>query len=116
MMPRAHRAYVIAICAVIGAAFAYAAADWGHWPALVYLPTSGELVLHAPAGSVSMIYWGLVAWGLGGAACGAVVGAIACAVWKRPLPDSALLVAGAWAIAALLLAGGYFTWSSWPWH
>jgi hypothetical protein len=116
MMPRAHRAYAIAICAVIGAAFAYAAANWGHWPALAYLPISGELVLHAPAGSVAMIYWGLVAWGLGGAACGALVSVIACALWKRPLPDRLLLVAGAWAIAALLLAGGYFTWSLWPWQ
>jgi len=116
MMPRAHRAYAIAICAVIGGAFAYAAANWGQWPTLTYLPVTGELVWHAPPGAVAMIYWGLVAWGLGGAACGAVVGVVACALWKRPLPERLLLVSGAWAIAALVLAGGYFTWTLWPWH
>jgi hypothetical protein len=116
MMPRAHRAYVIAMCAVIAGAFAYAASDWGSWPRLTYLPISGELVLHAPASALGMVYLGTVAWGLGGAACGGLVGAIACALWKRPLPDRVVLLAGAWAITALVLAGGYFTWSEWPWR
>ena len=115
MMSRGHRAYVIAICGVIGAAFAYAAADWGHWPALVYLPASGELVLHAPAGSVAIIYWGLVAWGLGGAACGLIAGAGLCAVVKRPWTERWLRLFGAWAITAILLAGSYETWNLWPW-
>lgn len=115
MMPRAHRAYVIAICAVIGAAFAYAASDWGQWPRLTYLPISGEVVMRAPAGAIAIVYLGTVAWGLGGGACGALVGVIACAVWRRPLPDRALLLAGAWAITAILLAGSYYTWSLYPW-
>jgi hypothetical protein len=116
MMPRAHRAYVIAICAVIGGAFAYAASDWGSWPRVTYLPITGEVVLRAPAGAIAILYLGTVLWGLGGAACGALAGVIACRLWKRPLPDRVLLVAGAWAIAALVLAGGYFTWSLGPWR
>jgi hypothetical protein len=44
-MSRAHRAYVIAMCAVIGGAFAYAACDWGHWPHLTYLPLMAGSVL-----------------------------------------------------------------------
>jgi len=115
MMPRAQRAFVIAACALIGAGFAYAACDWGQWPRLTYLPISGELVLHAPAGSLTMVYLGIVAWGVGGAACGALVGAAGCALYRKPLPDRALQLAGAWAITAILLAGSYYTWSLWPW-
>ena len=115
MMPRAQRAFVIASCALIGAAFAYAACGWGQWPRLTYLPISGEIVMHAPPGVVAMAYLGTVAWGLGGAACGALLGVIACAVWGRPLPERALLLVGAWAITAILLAGSYYTWSSFPW-
>ncbi|MEO6772244.1 MAG: hypothetical protein ABI467_04385 [Kofleriaceae bacterium] len=115
MMPRAQRAYVIAMGALIGAAFAYAACDWGHWPCLAYLPITGEVVIRAPAGAIAMVYWGLIAWGVGGAACGAALGVIACALWKRPLPERALQLVGAWAITAIMLAGSYFTWSLWPW-
>ena len=114
-MPRAHRAYVIAMFAVIGGAFAYAAADWGNWPRVTYLPLTGDVVLRAPAGALAMPYVGTVLWGFGGAACGALAGVIACNLWKRPLPDRVLLVVGTWAIAALVLAGSYFTWSLWPW-
>jgi hypothetical protein len=110
MMPRWQRAFVIAACAVIGGAFAYAACDWGQWPRLAYLPVTSELTMKAPPGSIAMMYVGVIAWGVGGAACGALVGAIVCAVVKRPLPDRALQLAGAWAITALLLAGSYYTW------
>ena len=44
-MPRGQRAYVIAMCAIIGGVFAYAACDWGRWPRLTYHPLSGELTL-----------------------------------------------------------------------
>ncbi len=113
-MPRSQRAYLIAMCAIIGGAFAYAACVWGSWPRVTYLPLHGELTL-AQTSAVSIVYLGLVAWGLGGMICGAVVGAVACRVAPRPWPDRALQVVGAWAITAILLAGSYFTWSLWPW-
>jgi hypothetical protein len=114
-MPRWQRAFVIATCAVIGAAFAYAACDWGQWPRISYFPITGEVHMHAPPGSVVMLYYGIVAWGLGGGAAGALIGALVCAAWKKPLPDRALQLAGAWAITAILLAGSYYTWVLWPW-
>lgn len=64
-LSRGHRAYVIAMCAIIGAAFAYAACDWGRWPRLVYLPLRGEVAM-SPVADLSIIYLGNVAWGLGG--------------------------------------------------
>jgi len=113
-MPRAQRAYVIAMCAIIGGAFAYAACDWGRWPRLTYLPLTGELTF-APTSAINITYLGGVAWGLGGAICGALVGAVLCRLIPKTWPDRATSLFGAWAITSILLAGGYFTWSLWPW-
>lgn len=113
-MSRARRAHVIAMSAIIGGAFAYAACDWGHWPHLAYLPLQGRMVLDAgPA--LAIHYPGLVAWGVGGAAIGALAGAALCRIAPRPWPARIYRLFGAWAITAILLAGGYFTWSLWPW-
>jgi hypothetical protein len=114
-MPRWQRAFVIAACALIGGAFAYAACDWGRWPKLAYLPVTGEITMHAPTGALAIGYLGNVAWGTGGAACGAIAGATLCAIAKRPWPDRALQLFGAWAITAILLAGSYYTWTLFPW-
>ena len=114
MMPRWQRAYVIAACALIGGALAYALCSWSSWPRLSYLPLEGRWTLH-PGNALAINYPGMLAWGLGGAASGALVGAAACAIWRRPLPARALQLAGAWAITAILLAGLYFTWTLWPW-
>lgn len=113
-MPRAQRAYVIAMCALIGGAFAYAACEWGLWPRLTYFPLREELALEAAPG-ISMAYPGIVAWGLGGIATGALVGALLCRIVPRPWPERVLHLFGAWAITAILLAGSYFTWALWPW-
>jgi hypothetical protein len=113
-MPRPQRAYLIAMCAIIGGAFAYAACDWGRWPRVTYLPLRGEFTLQ-PSIAVSMNYLGTVAWGLGGMICGALVGAILCRVAPRPWSERTLRLFGAWAITAILLAGAYFTWALWPW-
>jgi hypothetical protein len=113
-MPRDQRAYVIVTCAIIGAAFAYAACEWGGWPKLRYLPLRGELTFDTPP-TITMIYAGLVLWGIGGLVTGAVTGALLCRLVPRPWPERALHLFGAWAITAVLLSGGYFTWGLWPW-
>ncbi|HVK84554.1 MAG TPA: hypothetical protein VM513_10635 [Kofleriaceae bacterium] len=113
-MPRAQRAYVIAMCALIGGAFAYAACEWGRWPRLTYIPLSGELTFERSS-ALTVQYLGIVAWGAGGAICGAAVGALLCRIAPRPWQDRALHLFGAWAITAILLAGAYFTWTVWPW-
>ena len=114
VMPRAERAYVIAMCAIIGGAFAYAACEWGLWPRLIYYPLAGDFTF-TPRAGVSMAYLGIVAWGIGGAICGALVGALLCRAVPRPWPNRAYHLFGAWAITAIVLAGGYFTWGLWPW-
>lgn len=113
-MSRAHRAHVIAMCSIIGSAFAYAACDWGHWPHLVYAPMSGEIGLGSTA-AVAIHYIGLVAWGAGGFCTGALIGAALCRIAPRTWPAHVYQLLGGWAITAIVLAGGYFTWSLWPW-
>jgi hypothetical protein len=112
---RWQRAYVIATCAIIGGAFAYAACDWGQWPKLVYLPVTGELTFSPPPGAITIAYWGMLLWALGGAACGALAGAVLVRLVRRPWSDRALQLFGAWAITAVLLTGLYYTWNLWPW-
>lgn len=114
MMPRDQRAYLIAMCAIIGAAFAYAACEWGHWPRITYLPLRGEFTLESSP-AISIVYLGIVAWGLGGLVGGALVGAVLSKIFPRRWPDLVLRLFGAWAITAILLSGSYFTWSLWPW-
>lgn len=113
-MPRAQRAYVIAMSAIIAGAFAYAACDWGRWPRVTFLPLRDELALQ-PSAAVSVTYLGGVAWGLSGMITGALVGALLCRAAPRPWPDRVLRLFGAWALTAILLAGAYFTWALWPW-
>jgi hypothetical protein len=113
-MPRWQRAYVIATCALIGGALAYALCDWARWPRLSYEPVTGDVTMH-PRAATAITYLGNVAWGLGGATCGALVGAAACAIAKKPWPERVLRLFGAWAITAVAMAGLYYTWTLWPW-
>jgi hypothetical protein len=114
-MPRWQRAYIIATCAIIGFAFAYAACDWGQWPKLVYLPVPAAFTFAPPSQAITISYWGILAWGAGGAASGAITGVILVRIASRPWPDRVLRLFGAWAITAILVTGFYYTWNAWPW-
>lgn len=114
-MPTWQRAYVIAACALIGGAFAYTACDWGGWPRITYHPLTSTIAMHKAGSSITINYIGVIAWGVGGAAVGAVVGAALCALIKKPLLDRTLQLFGAWAITGVLLAGCYYTWNLYPW-
>ena len=115
LMPRWQRAYIIAMCAIIGGAFAYTACDWGHWPRLIYHPLTGEVAMTPKAGAITINYVGTIAWGLGGAAVGSVVGWGLCMAVRRAWAERTLLLFGAWAITAIVLAGSYYAWNLYPW-
>jgi hypothetical protein len=114
-MPRWQRAFVIATCGLIGAALAYSLCEWAQWPRLSYLPVRNTWTMYPPGSSIAITFVGTVAWGLGGGACGALVGATLAGLARKPLPERALQLLGAWSITAILMAGGYFTWTLWPW-
>lgn len=117
-MPQWQRAFVLAACALIGGALAYVGCDWGHWQRFTLLPATGEITLNPRPGALAIPYIGTIAWGVAGAACGILVGALLClpsTFGRRAWSDRSLLLFGAWAIAAIVLAGGYYTWNLWPW-
>ena len=76
-------------------AFAYAACEWGQWPRLRYEPLAERVTFHGSE-AIAIVYWGIAAWGIGGAICGALVGAILCRLIPRPWPDRVLHLFGAW--------------------
>jgi hypothetical protein len=114
-MPRWQRAYVVGTCAVIGFALAYTLSDFGGWPKLFYLPYDGEwVVARGIPDRIAIVYVGLIAWGVGGALIGAGIGGAATMAWKKPLPQVAIGLLGAWALTAFALAGAYYTWNLYP--
>jgi len=69
LMPRWQRVYLAACAAVIGFAFTYVLSDFTALPRLTYYPVerAWRVVPYAES-PVPMNYYGMIAWGLGGAA------------------------------------------------
>ncbi len=114
-MPRWQLRYAIACAAIIGWCAAYTLAAWGRWTVLLYDPIEHAWWWSSERpGPLPINYWGLMLWGVGGAACGTLLVSIGARLWRREIPPVALRVLGAWAITAFLLAGTYFWWTLWP--
>ena len=114
-MPRWQFRYAIVCCAITGWSLAYALASWSRWPRLFYDPLSHDWYMASRAPSpVPIDYWGLVAWGAGGAAVGAGVALAGARLWRKALPRTVEILLGAWALTAFAYAGTYFTWTLWP--
>jgi hypothetical protein len=114
-VPRWQLVYSAAMTAVIGWVLAYALADWAGWPRLTYFPYERDWQLvSGAAGPVPITYVGMVLWGVGGSLCGAAIAALACRLWRRPLPPRVLPLLGLWAVTAFLYGGTYFMWNLWP--
>jgi hypothetical protein len=107
------RAYLVGAGAAIGFAVAYALPIVAGLPMVIYEPLAHRFSLGLPAGGVTLGYFGQVLWGLLGALFGAGVG-LGAARRDRPLTEATTILAGAWALTALVLVGAYFTWLNWP--
>jgi hypothetical protein len=112
--PPWQRAYLIACCAIIGAALAYWLPHWAELPVLCYVPMQRRWTFDPPNTTPVITYVGLVLWGASGTAIGAALGALLGICWRRPLPTPALRMVGAWAITAFVMTGWYYTWNLWP--
>ena len=114
-MPGWQRAYLAACCGIIGFASAYALCEYAGWPRLAYDPVSRELYLGTPPlGLLPLGYWGLIAWGVGGALVGAAGALVAAAALRRPLGDRLLRLFGGWALTSAAMVGLFETWNLWP--
>jgi hypothetical protein len=114
-VPTWQRIYLAACCAVIGFGAAYALCEYGAWPRLAYDPVAGSLyVARPPLGQVPIGFFGLVAWGVGGAAVAGGGALLAAAALRRPIGDRWLRLLGAWALTVAALCGLFETWNLWP--
>lgn len=114
-MPAWQRTYFIACSAFIGFAIAYVLCDYGAWPKLTYFPYERVwAVVPPPPGEAPMGYVGMLLWGTGGGLVGAALAALATRWRSRAVAQRWLVLIGAWALAAFVYGGLYFTWSLWP--
>ena len=113
-MPRWQIVYVVSCCSIIGFCLAYVMCDFAGWARLTHFQIEGEWrLVSRPASLVPSNYVGTVLWGLGGAACGAVV-ALPIALRRSPLPDRWLRLVGGWAMVAFVYAAAYYLWNLLP--
>lgn len=113
-LPRWQRAYLIACAILIGGAFAYWLPSWAEAPMLTYLPLERRWTFSPPSQSLTMVYYGLLLWGAGGALSGGLLAAVLVRLLRRPVSDHVLRLVGAWAATGFVLTGWYYTWSLWP--
>ena len=114
-MPPWQRRFVIICAGVIGFCLAYATCDYAELPRLAYLPMDHSwTVVSGSAGPAASGYLGTVLWGVAGAALATGLTAAATHLVRRELSARAIDLARAWAVAAFLFAGSYFTWKEWP--
>ena len=100
-----------ALCgAIIGWALGVLVPSYGRWPSIWLDPQTHRWYVARAAGPVPIGYYGLVVWGIVGAAAGALVGR----ALSRRGRDESFGLAAAWALTAILVAAAYYTFQLWP--
>jgi hypothetical protein len=114
-VPRWQVVYCAVMVAILGWAAGYVLCDWAALPRATYFPYEREWRMVAgPAGQIPMSYVGIILWGLSGSVVGAALGAAGARLYRRPLPQRAMGLLGAWSMTAFLYAGTYYMWNLWP--
>jgi hypothetical protein len=114
VMPRAQRVLVAVSIATIGFALTYGLVDYARWPHLHHLQRERRFVwartlFGEPSGYVGLWLWAIVVGGVAFAAAWLVLGR-----FRRPLGPRGEALWLSWALTAVALVGGYFTWNNWP--
>lgn len=114
-MAREQVAYAAACVAVIFGSLCYMLSDFAGWPLLIYEPYERAwLVAAKPPSVASMLFPGMLLWGLCGALVGAASSLIIVSRREKPLSNSAVTLLGAWAASSVAFTGMYFLWGLWP--
>ncbi len=108
------RVYAGACAALVGFALSYALPIYAHLPHTYYDPVARRWTWAANMTPIPMGYLGQIIWGVGGALVAAGVAMAIVARRKTPLSERAFVLGAAWALSALLIVAGYFTWNNWP--
>jgi hypothetical protein len=109
----AARAYVAGCAALIGFSLGYALPIYARLPHLFYDPIERRWALAGTLGPIPMGYVGQLAWGAGGALIAFVVARLL-ARQRTDYSERAYVLWGAWALTAVAIVIGYFTWNNWP--
>ncbi len=113
-MSRASRIYFSSCAALIGFALFYALPIYARLPRPFYDPIKRVWTIASQLGPIPMGYVGQLCWALGGAlACGGVAALITSRLKAEP-GERAWTLWAAWALTAVAVVGGYFTWNNWP--
>jgi hypothetical protein len=107
------RIYFVVCAAAIGFALAYALPLYAHLAHHYYDPIAHRWIWTANPGPVPMGYYGqqLFAWA-GALLAAGIASVVTC--FLGPPSERAQLLWGAWALTALVVVLGYFTWNNWP--
>ncbi len=101
--------------AVIGGSLAYLLCDFGQWPLLMYEPYERQWFVATEAPTpATMLYLGMLLWGVGGAIVSAAISVLVCSRLKPALADSTLQLMGGWALTSCGICGLYYLWGLWP--
>jgi hypothetical protein len=107
------RVYFVSCAALIGFAICYALPIYAHLPLHYYDGVAHRWLWTAAAGPLPMGYYGEQAWGIAGALLCAGIASVITRLMKPP-SERAYVLWGAWALTALVVVLGYFTWNNWP--
>ena len=111
-MSRADRIYFVSCAALIGFALLYALPIYAHLPHHYYDPIAHHWLWTGSAGPIPMGYFGQILWGVTGALLAAGVASVVTR-FLRAASERAHLLWGAWALTAVIVVIGYFTWNNW---
>jgi len=110
-----NRGVFFASCAaLIGFALFYTLPIYARLPRTFYDPVTRHWFFAANSTPIPMGYVGQIVWGIAGALIGA--GAAMALTSRRTAPpsDRAFVLGAAWALTAIAIVIGYFTWNNWP--
>jgi hypothetical protein len=108
------RVYFVSCAALIGYALCYALPIYAHLPRHHYDAVAHRWLWTPNAGPVPMGYYGQEVWALAGALLCAGIASAITRFSKDPPSERAWFLWGAWAMSALVIVLGYFTWNNWP--
>lgn len=113
-MKPAERAYFAGCAALIGFALLYALPVYARLPRTFYDPVARSWHWTRGMGPIPMGYMGQVVWGIGGALLFAGAAGLITRRMKQTPSERAFGLWAAWALTALSIVIGYFTWNNWP--
>jgi hypothetical protein len=111
---KAARFYFGGCAALIGFALAYTLPIYARLPRSFYDPQARRWLWAANPGPIPMGYLGQIEWALAGALLAGGVAMTIVSRMRREPSDRAHALWAAWALTAVAVVIGYFTWNNWP--